>query len=324
MTNIDRRGLLRMATQSLLTAPALAAVWRDAGAQSAPENRPLITKKIPSTGERIPAIGIGTNQFRADNYADLKAVLQRMHQLGGRLIDSANDYFDSELVVGRALAELGIRKQLFVTTKFNAQNGQPDWVPVAARDTIFGRESFDRSLQRLQTDHVDLLFIHHLPSVHPLMPLMQELKQAGKARYIGITTQMIAEHGDLLDKMKQYPIDFIQIDYSIANRDAAAKIFPVARERKIAVMVDTPFGGRRGPIMPAVAGQPLPPWAAEFDAASWGQFFLKYAISHPDVTCAIPGSTKVEHLVDNQLAGHGRLPDAAMRKNMEQFWDARA
>ncbi|MFZ0008492.1 MAG: aldo/keto reductase [Steroidobacteraceae bacterium] len=293
----------------------------DANADPAAQARlPVITKAIPSTGERIPVMGIGTNQFREDNYAELRAVLQRMHELGGTVIDTAAGYGESEPVIGHVLADLGIRKQMFIATKFNAEGAQGHQGP--PRDNVYGQASFDRSLQRLQTNRVDVMFAHHLPSVDPLMPLLQELKKAGKARYVGITTADVREHAELVEKMRQYPMDFVQVDYSLGNRDAAATVFPLALERKIAIMVDVPLGGRRRSLLQDVGDRPLPPWAAAIDVMSWGQFFLKYVISHPAVTCAIPGTTKLEHLVDNQLAGHGRLPDAAMRKKMEEYWDS--
>jgi diketogulonate reductase-like aldo/keto reductase len=275
--------------------------------------RPLIVKKIPSTGEAIPVIGIGTNAFDDPSNPELRNVLQRMQQLGGTVIDTAAMYGQSEAVIGQALAQLGIRDRMFIATKFNAAG-------VFDRDPA-GQASFDRSLMRLQTDHVELLFAHFLQSVEALMPLMQQLKQAGRTRYIGITSVDVNRHARLIEYMRRYPVDFVQVDYSLANREAAASVFPVALERKIAVTVAMPFGGRGGSLLQQAAGHPLPPWAAEIDAGSWSQFFLKYVISHPAVTCAIPGSTKIQHVEDNQAAGRGRLPDAAMRRKMEQFWD---
>jgi aryl-alcohol dehydrogenase-like predicted oxidoreductase len=274
---------------------------------------PLILKQIPSTAEALPVMGIGTNAFNDPNSTELRDVLQRMQQLGGTVIDTAAMYGQSEAVIGQALAQLGIRSRMFVATKFNAAG-------VFARDPA-GQSSFDRSLMRLQTDHVDLLFAHFLDSVEPLMPLMVQLKQSGKTRYIGITSVDVDQHPRLIDYMRRYPIDFIQVDYSLANREAADSVFPVALERRIAVMVALPLGGRRGSLLSQAAGHELPAWAADIDVTSWSQFFLKYVVSHPAVTCAIPGSSKVAHVEDNQAAGHGRLPDAAMRRKMEAFWD---
>jgi diketogulonate reductase-like aldo/keto reductase len=153
------------------------------------------------------------------------------------------------------------------------------------------------------------------------MPLMAQLKQSGKTRYIGITSVDVEAHPRLIHYMRRYPIDFIQVDYSLANREAADSVFPVALERGMAVMVALPLGGRRGSLLSQAAGHELPAWAADIDVTSWSQFFLKYVVSHPAVTCAIPGSSKVPHVEDNQAAGHGRLPNAAMRRKMEAFWD---
>jgi aryl-alcohol dehydrogenase-like predicted oxidoreductase len=283
---------------------------------------PVITRRIPSTGERLPAIGIGTNNFDTSQYAQLHEVLRRMHELGGAVIDTSDDYQDGEKVIGRVLADLGIRKQMFVVTKFEAQGYLPSYIPPEARNKIFGQESFDRSLQWLNDNQVDLLLAHHLLGLEPLMPLMQKLKRERKTRYIGVSTEYAFEHQQLADKMHQYPLDFVQLDYSIDNRDAASTVFPVAMARKIAVMIDIPIGSRHGPLVQRLGNRPLPSWAAEIDVINWSQFLLKYVISHPAVTCAIPGTTKVEHLVENQLACHGRLPDAAMRKKMEDYWDA--
>jgi aryl-alcohol dehydrogenase-like predicted oxidoreductase len=301
---------------------------------------PLITKKIPSSGEALPVMGIGTNAFRAPS-AELTAVLKRMHELGGSVIDTAAMYGESEGVIGGALTELGIRNKMFIATKFNAEGAPMPGPPPGARppggpggppggfrgpppDPIYGQASLDRSLTRLKTDHVDLLQAHFLGSVEPLMPLMLQLKKAGKARYIGITTVMADQHPQLIEYMRKYPIDFVQVDYSLANREAASTVFPVAAERKIAVMVAVPLGGRMGSLLDQTQGRELPKWAADIDVSSWSQFFLKYVISHPAVTCAIPGSSKVEHLEDNQQAGHGRVPTAAQRKKMEEFWDNKA
>jgi aryl-alcohol dehydrogenase-like predicted oxidoreductase len=173
----------------------------------------------------------------------------------------------------------------------------------------------------LRTRRVDLLQVHNLNGVAGLIPLMQGWKKAGKIRYLGVTTSRVSQHAELMDVMRNEPLDFIQVDYSIANRDAAAGVLPLALERKLAVLVNLPFG--RSSLFRQAAGGDLPGWTAEIDVASWAQFFLKYVISHPAVTCAIPGSTKLSHLIDNQGAGRGRLPDPAMRRRMEEYWDGR-
>ena len=155
------------------------------------------------------------------------------------------------------------------------------------------------------------------------MPVLQQLKHDGRIRYIGMTTSFVGQHADMLAAMKVHPVDFIQIDYSIGNRDAAKDILPLAQEKGIAVMLNVPFGGRRGSnLLSRASAHPLPEWAAEIDAKSWAQVMLKYVLAHPAVTCAIPGTTKVAHLEDNLAGGRGRLPDAALRRRMEQAWDS--
>jgi len=272
--------------------------------QAAPDPGALITRAIPASGEKLPAIGIGTDAFSEGAREDIRAELRRMSELGGTVIDTSDDYGDSEAIIGEALAGLGIRDKTFLATKISGGGGA---------------EVFERSLQRLRTSRVDLLQVHNLNGVDQLVPAMQQWKRAGRIRYYGITTSRNGQHAQMLEIMRHYPLDFIQVDYSIANRDAAAGILPLAIERRVAVLVNLPFG--RSSLFREAAGRQLPPWAADIDVASWAQFFLKYVISHEAVTCAIPGSTRIDHLVDNQAAGRGRLPDAAMRRRMEQFWD---
>lgn len=266
---------------------------------------PLITKAIPASGERIPAIGIGTDAFRTDVRAEIQAELKRMSELGGTVIDTSDDYGDSEAIIGEALAALGSRDRMFLATKISGGDAG----------------AFDRSLERLRTTHVELLQVHNLRGVDELMPTLQQWKKAGRTRYLGITTSRGSQHAEMLGLMRSHTLDFIQVDYSIANRDAAEAILPLAQERRMAVLVNLPFG--RSSLFREAAERQLPPWAADIDVTSWAQYFLKYVISHPAVTCAIPGSTKVTHLEDNQGAGRGRLPDAAQRRKMEEYWDSK-
>jgi aryl-alcohol dehydrogenase-like predicted oxidoreductase len=315
---ISRRTMIE--TGLLVGAGAALASWAMAAEQS---NLPVIKRKIPSTGEEIPVMGIGTNAFRSANYAQLRDVLKRMQELNGSVIDTAAMYGDSEAVIGNALSELGIRKQMFIATKFNAENATRSGPP-PPMESVYGEASFERSLERLKTDRIDLMQAHFLSSVEPLMPLLQKLKKDGKIRYIGITTVSVQEHPQLIEYMRKYPIDFIQIDYSLENREAAETVFPVAHERKIAVIVAVPLGGRRGSLLSQTAGRQVPSWAADIDVTSWSQFLLKYVVSHPTVTCAIPGSSQLEHLEENQMAGRGRIADATMLKRMEAFWDNKA
>lgn len=282
---------------TLLPAPA---------ARAAAEAGPLITKVIPTSGVRVPAIGIGTDAFSSDARDEIQAELKRMSELGGTVIDTAAAYGDSEAIIGEALASLGIRDRMFLATKLVGGDSG----------------SFERSLERLKTNHLDLLQVHNLRGVDELLPQLDGWKKAGKIRYIGVTTSRAGQHAELIDVMKSHPLDFIQVDYSIANRDAAESILPLAAQRKLAVLVNLPFG--RSSLFRQAADRKLPAWAADIDVTSWAQYFLKYVISHPAVTCAIPGSTKVGHLEDNQAAGRGRLPDAAMRRRMEDYWDGKS
>jgi aryl-alcohol dehydrogenase-like predicted oxidoreductase len=281
------------------------------GAEPAGE-RPLITKVIPSSGERIPAIGLGTDAFQSSEREAIQAEIQRMSELGGSVIDTAAAYGDSEALIGDALAALGVRSRVFLATKLTA----------GAMFGAGGEASFRRSLERLKTQRIDLLQVHNLDGVESLMPMLQAWKKAGMIRYIGVTTSRVSQHGEIVAAMRSYPLDFIQVDYSIANRDAASAVFPTALERRVAVLVNLPFA--RASLLGQASQRPLPDWASSIDVSSWGQFLLKYVISHPAVTCAIPGSTKLAHLEDNQGAARGRLPDAAMRSKMEQFWDAQS
>lgn len=276
--------------------------------------------KIPGTEEALPVIGVGTNRFGSVGVAGAKDVLAKMHEMGGRIIDTAAMYGDSEAVIGQALKELDLQDEMFVVTKFNSAG-------VGSRggqNEVAGLASFERSLERLQTNSVDLLFAHFLGSVEPLMPVMLDLKEKGLVRYIGITSVNRSEHPAIMEYMREYPIDWLQIDYSLGNRDTALDVLPLAEERGIAVMVAVPFGGRRNSLFADIGGRAIPEWAAEFGAETWGQFFLKYVVSHPAVTCAIPGTTDVEHMEDNQGAAFGTLPDEAMRRRMEAFWDGTA
>jgi aryl-alcohol dehydrogenase-like predicted oxidoreductase len=308
---LSRRGLIRAGLMAGLVA-ALPRSLRAAAGQG-----PLITKAIPSSGEKIPVMGIGTNRFGRTPYEDVRSILKRMHELGGTVIDTAALYGDSEVQIGKALAELGLTQKMFIATKLNAKG-----TAGGRQIEVGGIESFQRSMQRLQK--VDLLFIHFVDSVEPMMPLLTDLKKQGRVRYIGITSIRTPEYPQLLECMRKYPIDFVQVNYSLGDRSAEAQVLPLAAARRIAVMAAVPLGGGRNLLISQVGDRTLPSWAADFGIASWSQFFLKYVVSHPTVTCAIPGSSKLEHLEDNQAAGHGRLPDAATRRMMEQFWAAKS
>ena len=288
---------------------------RAAPPQPAQLQLPLITREIPVSGEPLPAVGLGTDQFRESDRDAIQDEIRRMHEMGGTVIDTAAAYGDSEAIIGDVLAALKLSGKMFIATKLTA-SGRGFF----GGDGVAGEQSFERSLKRLQVERIDLLQVHNLDGVDELMPMLSRLKQTGKIRYIGITTSRVAQHAQMVELMRKHPLDFVQVDYSLANRDAAMNVLPLAHERHVAVLANIPFGF--GSVIRKAQSRPLPEWASQIDVATWGQFLLKYVISHPAVTCSIPGSTRVSHLEDNQLAARGRLPDEAMRRRMEQYWDA--
>jgi len=295
---------------SFACAPALLAQEPAASAS------PLLTRPILSTGEKIPVIGVGTNNYSprdAEETAARRDALRRLSELGASVVDTAPLYGQSEEVIGKLVEEIGNRDKLFFATKT-----LPNVPPEQANQV------FEESLRRLRVPKVDLIQVHNLAHVDELMPVLAGWKEAGRARYIGITTSVPTAHARMMEAMRKHPMDFIQVDYSIGNRASAEGVLPLAADKGIAVLVNVPFGGRRGTLFPQVAGRELPPWAAEIGVTSWAQFFLKYILSHPAVTCAIPGMTKVSHVEDNLAAARGPMPDAATRTRMEQFWDSLA
>ena len=312
-SSLSRRQIIRGAAgtfAALALGPFIPAAAKSA-AQQAP-----ITKPIPSTGERLPVIGLGTNQYRVENPEDMarfQEVLAKMVALGGSVVDTARVYGRAEVVIGELMQRIGQRDRFFIATK----------TPIAGKlrsPEIELQTSFDQ----LRMKVIDLMLIHNLHGLDQLMPAFIRAKKDGRIRYIGMSTSEGIQYAAQMEAMRRYPLDFIQVNYSIANRNAADAILPLAQERKMAVMVNVPFGGvgNTESTFGRVKGRALPDWAAEIDAESWAQVFLKYVVSHPAVTVAIPGTTQVRHLVDNQGAGRGRLPDAAMRREIERYWDA--
>jgi aryl-alcohol dehydrogenase-like predicted oxidoreductase len=273
----------------------------------------LIRKAIPSSGELLPVIGLGTNRYGvgadAEQRAVLRAALQRFHALGGTVIDTAPMYRSSEAVLGDLMEDLGIRDDLFVATKADMEPGGEQTVA-----------QMHESQRRLQTDTFDLMQVHNLRGTRHALARMREWQQDGRIRYIGITTSRAAQYEAFEDVMRTEKLDFIQINYSLEQRKAAERILPLAADRGVAVIINRAFGGGR--IFDRVGDQPLPDWAAEFGCESWAQFLLKYAIGHPAATLSIPGMTKVHHVEDNFGAARGRLPDAAERKRQETFYDS--
>ena len=310
-SSVSRRDAMKTGAAAAL---GLALGPRSAEAQS---NLPLITKTIPSSGERIPVIGLGTNAYSVNTpeaMAPLREVIQRMGEMGGTVIDTARAYGRSEAVIGEILAGLGNRKQFFIATK----------TPIGG-DFSNPQAVLDVSFNALKVDVIDLMQIHMFAGTDAMMPLFEQAKAAKRIRYIGISTSSDNQYPQLIAAMKQHPLDFVQVDYSIENRNAAEGVLAAALERKVGVLINVPFGGRgRGAAgtFARVKGRELPPFAKEFDAATWAQFFLKYIVSHPAVTATIPGTTQRRNVEDNQGAGRGRLPDAAMRVQMAKYWDS--
>jgi aryl-alcohol dehydrogenase-like predicted oxidoreductase len=311
----SRRLSRRQALRAGVAACLAAAAHRAFGATDAPGSvAPQVGKTIPSTRERLPVIGLGTNNYSvttAEDLAPRREVLQRMSDLGGKVIDTAPAYGRSEIVVGELLADLGNRDRYFLATKVTAPDG----------DLAQGRAMLEESFRRLRTPRIDLMQVHNLDGVDVLMPALREAKEAKRIRYIGVTTSRAEQYPQMLSVMRRHALDFIQVDYSIDNRAAADEVLPLAQERGIAVLINMPFGGRRsGNLFPKLAGREVPEWAVEAGAASWAQFLLRYVVSHPAVTCAIPGTHRVAHLEDNMRAGRSELPDRAVRTRMEEYW----
>ncbi|MGA2563007.1 MAG: aldo/keto reductase [Steroidobacteraceae bacterium] len=332
MSTLSRRTLLRA---GLLSAATCALHSRlEAAAQL-----PLISKSIPRSGEKLPVIGLGTIWYRDANYATLKQVIQRLFELGGSLIDTAAIYGESESVIGRALQELDLRRRCFLASKFDAGHmpatlptetqlrgpgpggvdGPPPGVIRPMPDGIGGRASFERSLQRLRTDHLDLLQVHTMSDAEALLPQMLEWKLAGKLRYVGVSAPA-ANPQRLAQVLKAFPLDFVQLDYSLSNRAAENGALQACAGHGAAVLINLPLG--RNGMLRQVQGHALPDWVQEIDVTSWAQLFLKWVVSHPAVTCAIPGTTSVAHLEEDFRAGRGRLASAAQRLHIEQDWAA--
>ena len=273
-----------------------------AAAQSDP-----IKKIIPSSGEKLSVIGLGTSRT-FDVSADaavqspLLDVMRAFFDNGGQLIDSSPMYGSAEAVTGALLQAVDNRAAVFTATKV--------WTYGKSE----GIEQMKRSMQRLEVERIDLMQIHNLRDWQVQLETLQEWKAQGRIRYIGITTSHGRYHDELETILLNQPLDFVQFSYNIGNRDAEQRLLPIAHERGIATLINRPY--QRGSLFRKVKGQPLPAWTSEFDCASWGQFFLKFIASHPDVTCIIPATSKLKHMVDNMAAGYGRLPDAQLRERM--------
>lgn len=268
---------------------------------------PLHTRRIPKSGEAIPIIGMGSwITMNVGNNAALRAdrlkVVQAFFDQGGRMIDSSPMYGSSEEVIGWCMAHVTDPTPLFATTKV--------WTPTQ----WIGVRQMEDSFRLWGVDRFDLMQVHNLLDWEAHLETLLEWKTAGRVRHIGISTSHGRRHDELMEIMASQPIDFVQFTYNLLDRDAEQRLLPLAAERDIAVIINRPF--QRGGLFDHTDGHPLPGWAAEFDATTWAQFFLKFVVSHPAVTCAIPATSRVDHLLENMDAGRGRLPDGEMRQRM--------
>jgi aryl-alcohol dehydrogenase-like predicted oxidoreductase len=277
-------------------------------------------RTIPSSGEQVPVIGLGSSATFAqvagsDDIAKLREVFRAMIDNGGRVFDTAPGYGASEEVAGRITQDLGINKRLFIATKVNvAARGGGSADPAAARAQI------EQSFKRFGVDRIDLIQVHNMGDVATQLPILKELKAQGRIKYIGVTTTFPDQYPLIEQAMRTEPLDFVGLDYAIDNRDVEEKFLPLALERKIGVLAYLPFG--RTSLFRRVGDRPLPEWAAEFDAKTWAQFFIKYVISHPAVTVVTPSTSQAKNMLDNLGGGAGRLPDPGMRRRMTDFIDA--
>jgi aryl-alcohol dehydrogenase-like predicted oxidoreductase len=300
--------------QALEAGAALGAAAVFGSGSALAQSGELIQKRIPSSGEMLPPIGIGTNRYGVgtseEERAPLRDTMARFVEIGGKVMDTAMIYGTSEAVIGDLSQQLRIRDQLFLATKTDI------------RGQVQGETGLRNAMDRLKTDMIDAMLVHNLVNAATELPIMREWQQDGRFRYIGAS---ISTH-DQFDQMEQFmrsnDVQIVQFNYSLGDRLAAERLLPTAMDRGIAVMINIPFGGGRDSIFDVVEGRELPGFAAEFGATTWAQFFLKYVISHPGVTCAIPGTRRVEYVNDNFGAAFGRLPDAALRRRQEEFFDS--
>ena len=301
---IARRTVMQLlaATTATAAAPPL---LRAAGTTA------MALRLMPRSGEEVPVVGLGSADTfdvgdDAASRAPLTDVLRGLVSAGGRVIDTSPMYGRAETVLGDLLQELELRPRTWLATKI--------WT----RGREAGARQVEQSLARLRTDHLELLQVHNLLDWREHVPTLRALQEAGKVRYAGITHYRADAHGELERVLGAERFDWLQVNYSLAETDADARLLPYCRDKEIAVMVNRPFAD--GAMFARARGKPLPPWAAEIGCDSWGQFFLRYVISHPAVTCVIPATSKPAHVADNCAAGRAPLPDEAQRRRMARYW----
>jgi len=308
----SRRDVLKLG----VGAGAALALGRDIlGASTLPLQEGQLLKTIPSSGEKIPAVGLGTaSSFsRAartpEEHADLLEVVRLFTDLGGTLIDTAPTYGSSEVVLGELIREAGNADRIFMATKISRAEGREA-----------GMAQVAESEARLAPCNIDLNQVHNLGDWQTQLALLRELKQEGRVRYTGITTSSDRQYEDLAQILRTEEMDFVQFDYAIDNRNAEEALLPIAMDKGIATLINGPFGRTR--LFTRVGDRPVPEWAREFGANSWAQFFLTWLLGHPGVTVPIPATSRPGHLQDNMGAGLGRVPEEAERKRMAEFIDA--
>ena len=269
-----------------------------------------LTRPIPSSGERLPVVGLGSwITFNVGDDPELRdecaAVMQAFFAAGGRLIDSSPMYGSSQETIGYGLRKLGRPPSLFSADKV--------WISSGSR----GPEQIEDSRRHWRVPRFDLLQVHNLLAWEEHLPFLLQMKAEGQLRYVGITTSEGRRHDEVQKIMETRPLDFVQITYNILDREVEERILPLAQERRIAILVNRPF--QEGALLRSLAGPPLPPWSAEIGASSWAQFILKFIVSHPAVTCVIPATSQVAHVRENMAAGTGSLPDEATRRRMAEY-----
>jgi aryl-alcohol dehydrogenase-like predicted oxidoreductase len=333
---ISRREWLEM-TLGVGASIALTGRARNAGAQAttaayaraaAALQANLITRAIPSSGEMVPVVGLGTSATfssvaRSEDLSALKEVMKAMVEGGARVFDTAPGYGASEQVGGQIAAELGLSTRIFWATKVNAAGGRGGRAGAPADLPTRARSQIEDSFTKLKVQKIDLMQVHNLSQVPLQLPVAREFKEQGRVRYVGVTTTSDGDYGQLEQIIRNEPLDFIGIDYAVDNRGVEQTILPLAAERKVGVLAYVPFG--RTSLFRRVAAANLatpPDWAKEFDAATWAQFFIKYVVSHPAVTAVTPATSDRAHMLDNIAGGVGRLPSEATRARMREFIDA--
>lgn len=302
-SNISRRSMLKMMGMSglgIMSKPLLSFF----------DEQAMIKREIPSSGEQLPVVGLGTwIQFDVgaskSERSQLKEVLKQMGRLGGKVIDSSPMYGRAENVIGELTTELEMKRHFFYATK------------VWTRGRQSGINQMQASMRKMQVETIDLMQVHNLVDWETHLKTLHDWKAEGKIRYTGITHYTDASHSRLEEIIRNEDVDFVQFNYSIRDRHAEQSLLQTAKDHGVATVINSPYGG--GSLFRLIEGKPLPEWASEYDINSWGQFFLKYILGHPAVTCVIPGTSDPVHVVDNMKAGYGRLPDTMTRKKMVRY-----